>query len=167
MAPVGPVQELRTWLTAFDDHFHRLHGGNFLRVSPPDRGYNCIAWAAGDNSQWWQPTGLGGHYWPAGVPLEMTSRAYQAAYEAQGYDVCSSGLLEEGYEKVAIFAKDGIPTHAARQLPNGQWTSKLGEYIDIVHTSAENVGGGLYGEVVAFLRRAVATSVHRAVEPRG
>jgi hypothetical protein len=44
-------------------------------------------------------------------------------------------------------------THAARQLPDGQWTSKLGKYVDIEHSAPEDVAGGVYGEVMQFMKR--------------
>ncbi|MCG8587287.1 MAG: hypothetical protein MI757_21490 [Pirellulales bacterium] len=47
-------------------------------------------------------------------------------------------------------------THAARQLPDGRWTSKLGKAEDIEHDSANDVAGGLYGEVVEFMKRPVS-----------
>lgn len=136
--------------------FPRL-GGNFVETSPRTPQYNCIAWAAGDDSQWWQPSGLGGHYWPPGVPLEMTLSAYRSAYETLGYEVTPSDDMEQGYEKVAIFVDvDGIPTHAARQLLDGRWTSKLGENIDIAHDTVSDVGGGFYGETALFMRRRIS-----------
>jgi hypothetical protein len=129
---------------------------NWRAVSPNSPAYNCIAWAVGDTHHWWQPTIGGGFYWPDAAPLEPTVDAYRIALETQGFAVCISGDLEPGYEKVALFAVGGTdPTHAARQLPNGQWTSKLGQGIDIDHASPEDVGGGRYGEIVLFLMRAV------------
>lgn len=61
---------------------------------------------------------------------------------AAGYELCGDGSLEDRYEKIAIYAKDGEPTHAARQLGDGRWTSKLGKYEDIEHDSLD----ALYGE---------------------
>ena len=49
-----------------------------------------------------------------------------------------------------------VPTHAARQLPNGWWTSKLGPSFDIEHATPEAVAGGVYGDPVLFLSRAIA-----------
>jgi hypothetical protein len=43
--------------------------------------------------------------------------------------------------------------HAARQLPTGRWTSKLGKAVDIEHDTPEGVTGPVYGAVVKFLRR--------------
>jgi hypothetical protein len=67
--------------------------------------------------------------------------------------------LEVGTEKVAIYVDaDGIPTHAARQLADGTWTSKLGEWEDIRHKTLKAMedGDGLglgYGRVAVILRR--------------
>ena len=53
-----------------------------------------------------------------------------------------------------IYADDmGEPTHAARQLSDGQWTSNLGDWEDISHASIEALEGAIYGKVVAFLER--------------
>jgi hypothetical protein len=57
--------------------------------------------------------------------------------------------------KVAIYADNfNKPTHAARQLDNGFWTSKLGQHFDVTHTifSMEN---GVYGNVAFFMRKKI------------
>lgn len=46
-------------------------------------------------------------------------------------------------------------THAARQLPTGKWTSKLGRSEDIEHTTPEAVSGTTYGAMVCFMGRAI------------
>ena len=78
------------------------------------------------------------------------------AFESLGYEDCVDATPEAGFEKVAIFAdSNGKPTHAARQLPNGSWTSKLGNWEDIRHT-IYGLEGGQYGDATRFLRRARA-----------
>jgi hypothetical protein len=57
-------------------------------------------------------------------------------------------------EKVALYATDEGPAHAARQLSNGRWTSKLGRDEDIEH-ELEGLAGSHYGAVVQFLQRQV------------
>jgi hypothetical protein len=69
-----------------------------------------------------------------------------------GYEPCSSAELAEGVEKVALYAKDGVVTHAARQLADGWWTSKLGSNIDMRHR-LDAVEGPTYGRVVQCLAR--------------
>jgi hypothetical protein len=69
-----------------------------------------------------------------------------------GYEVCDNPELEPGSEKVAIYTKDGEPTHMALQRPSGQWTSKCGDWEDIVHT-LEGLEGSDYGSVATIMKR--------------
>lgn len=66
---------------------------------------------------------------------------------------CVDSSLEAGYEKVAIFVKNSLPSHAARQLESGAWTSKLGPSHDIEHDALSGVEGSEYGSVAKILRR--------------
>jgi hypothetical protein len=127
-------------------------------TSPRSNGYNCIAWAAGDNTRWWWPTPLRGvNYWPRGIPREETLAAFISAFGTRGFAPCADGSLEDGIEKVALFAKrvgaSLIPTHAALQLETGQWTSKMGTLEDITHFTLNAVDGPVYGEAVQFMAR--------------
>ena len=132
------------------EDFPRLTASHYRGTSPPDVAYNCVAWAAGDTGHWWQP----GVHWP--VP---TSRddfgvgALEKAFRSLGYEACPDESLEAGFDKVAIYGFGFFYTHAARQLANGKWTSKLGKAEDIEHDSPDDVAGGIYGEVVQFMRR--------------
>jgi hypothetical protein len=38
-----------------EDVFPGLQGTAYRVTSPADRGYNCIAWAAGVTDDWWWP----------------------------------------------------------------------------------------------------------------
>jgi hypothetical protein len=107
---------------------------------------------------WWWPDSAYVYYWPPNVPREITIDAFIRAYETIGYTVCLDGELEAGFEKIALYAKrfpwgDVEPTHAARQLPDGKWTSKLGPCEDITHTGVTDVNGPGYGTNVQFLKR--------------
>ena len=123
-------------------------------TSPADPVYNCIAWAAGGTAEWWWPLDDGRRtYWPAGVPREITINAFIAAFLTLGYTICPDEPVEPGSEKVAPFADaDGVPTHAARQLATGQWTSKLGQSEDIEH-ELRALEGEVYGAVAVILKR--------------
>jgi len=110
--------------------------GNIVKTSEEDTQYNCIAWAAEDKNKWWWPrtNPKMKSYWPDGIPNEETLNVFIQAFEQLGYSKCSNPLLEDGHDKIAIYCdNDEIPTHAARQLPSGQWTSKLGSNIDVSH----------------------------------
>jgi hypothetical protein len=134
--------------------FPKLIGSPYTVTSSATQDYNCIAWAAGDDQRWWWPDLAGVRYWPPGVPRLESLSAFQAAFATLGYSTCNDELLELGFENIAIFADGQGPQHAARQLANGGWTSKLGEVDDIEH-ELRDLEGSDYGGVVAFMRRTI------------
>jgi hypothetical protein len=80
------------------------------------------------------------------------------AYQTIGFQPCFSPALEDGIEKIAVYAVDIgngnlFPTHAALQLESGRWASKLGDLEDIQHSSAEDVNGPIYGRPVIYMQR--------------
>lgn len=138
--------DLETW-------FPHLKRGDYKVTSPIDKKYNCIAWVAENNTKFWWPDKMLTGYWPTDVPREETLKAFVQLYEKMGYKICSNHNFERGFEKIAIFINQtGIPTHAARQLPSGKWTSKLGEHKDIEH-SLEALIGQEYGWIGAVLKK--------------
>ena len=148
-----------SWQT---EELPNLNSENYRITNPSTPRYNCIAWAIGSDTQWRWP--IRPYYWPPGVPEEETLSAFLAAFATRGYEECKDGSLEAGYERVALFANrtasgDFSPTHVARQLPDGRWTSKLGPCEDIEHVKVEDVNGPAYGTVVRFMRRARAEGV--------
>ncbi|MCS6804915.1 MAG: hypothetical protein NZ823_07195 [Blastocatellia bacterium] len=151
---MGPKKGNRVVSKVLENWFPGLCGTPYEVTSPADVGYNCIAWATQDTSRWWEPDPLHLRYWPREVRREYTLQAYADAFRLQGFEDCADAGLEEGWEKVALFATpDGTPTHAARQLPDGTWTSKLGTLEDIKHLELTHVAGQHYGQPVIILRR--------------
>lgn len=133
--------------------FPRLTRRNHAVTSPASCEYNCIAWAAAESDRWWWPDAMGVSYWPPTAPREETLRAFESAYGSLGYRRCDTGELEPGNEKIAIYADaSGAPTHAARQLPDGRWTSKCGRLEDIEH-ELDAFAESNYGEPAVFLKR--------------
>jgi hypothetical protein len=122
-------------------------------ASPTSDKYNCVAWAALDENRWWWPDAAGVSYWPPQAPREETLEAFVEAYRLLGYLPCDSADLETGFHKIAIYAREGLPTHAARQLPDGRWASKLGRAEDIEHATLAALEGRLYGRLAIVLRR--------------
>ena len=140
--------------------FPSLRNSDYAVTSPADPRYNCIAWAAGFNDDWWDARNPD-TFWPSGLPRGDTVDVVVGGLATVGYERCEDGLLEDGVEKVAIYASGEYFQHIARQLPSGKWTSKLGSQYDTEHelealTSTANRGGPVqYGEVVAYMRRAL------------
>jgi len=139
-------------------------------VVPP---YNCIAFAAGDDKNWWWPDHTGVYHWPAGITREETVEAFIEMFESLGYKKCDKEIqtaakYEPAFEKVALYytrlgnpdARPLSPTHAALQSKNGMWKSKLGEHEDIEHVNLECLNGEditgriqPYGEPIKIMKR--------------
>ncbi len=144
--------------------FPGLRGTDYRVSSPHDEVYNCIAWAAGDTRNWWWPGEPKVTHWPDGVPRVRTLEAFRDAFATLGYEPCASGECEPGFEKVALYATaDGLPQHAARQLSDGRWTSKLGMAEDIEH-HFHDLEGKVYGSVVLVMRRPRPTATDSAAQ---
>jgi len=123
---------------------------NCTCTSPATDKYNCIAWAYGIDNNWCQP----GWFWPISRQ-DNTIDAYVELFSSIGYVYCKGASYEEGFEKIALYTKDGEPKHAARQLPTGKWTSKLGQNIDIEHDYPEVLNGPNYGVASIFMKRKI------------
>lgn len=94
------------------------------------------------------------YLWPKNAPSNMKFSSFIVAAAEFGYAQCDSGDLEDGIEKIAFYGLAEYVDHAARQLPDGRWTSKLGlEHDDIEHDTADCISGGEYGPILGFFSR--------------
>ena len=104
---------------------------HFLITSPIDYSYNCIAWAYQIKGRWMWP--------PSGMPAYLDAVTFWPDENAS--EEVEDDSFEEGYRKIALYITPGTTncTHAARQLSNGFWTSKLGRSYDIQHSSPKKL----------------------------
>lgn len=176
-------------LLHLEGRFPKLAAAGYDKTSdatgrPPKPGaYNCISWAANDprNYFWWWPHPDA--YWPPWIKhREATVACFVKTFRWLGYRVCTNSRLQFAYEKVALYAihrsrrpltppnrwqdlRDWEPTHMARQLPDGTWTSKCGGNEDITHFTLDALEsyGPLwlrdeYGCPVVYMRRLIPVS---------
>lgn len=115
----------------------------------------CVGWAAEDDRNWWSPEDFDLYYWPEGVPRDWSVEAWAAAFASIGFEPCDDATLEPEYARISIYGRAGNALHAARQLPSGRWTSKLGRGVDIEH-ELHSLAGDTYGEVVLLMRRRIS-----------
>lgn len=142
-------------------NFPNLRRDLYRKTSEKCFRYNCIAHAAETDDAWWWPGEGVGIFWPKEIAKEETIECFVQAYSSLGYVICAvqSRDVEAGFQKVAVYVdENGLPTHAARQLPSGEWTSKLGREEDISHLTLEALGdetdGSVgYGRVALILKR--------------
>lgn len=133
-----------------------LISSDYELTSDASGDYNCIAWAAGDTSKRWDDEDED-LYWPAQAVLrDGTLASLMEAFGALGYEISDHGDVEEGFEKVALYATEGRWHHAAKQLPDGRWSSKCGKLDDIAHGKLSDVYCPEYGEVACFMKRRTA-----------
>ena len=139
--------------------FPGLRTTTFRVTSSADAVYNCIAWAAAVSTEWcWPLPDPAESYWPPSVPRVVTLENFRNTFLTIGYSIATDDTLETGFEKVAIFANSqDRPMHAARQLPTGMWTSKLGQGVDIEH-ELHALSGEIYGTVVLMMKRQKGTT---------
>ncbi len=140
--------------------FEKLRPSHYEGKSHPDWNYNCIAWAMGRIDKPWWPSTIAGYNWPRNLPREKPAQEtldnFIRAFKRLRYKVSRNKnySLEKGFEKVAIYVKgQQNPTHAARQLPSGIWTSKIGDEEDIEHVNPGVLEGKRYGKVAVILKR--------------
>jgi hypothetical protein len=124
--------------------------------------YNCIAYAAKDETQPWWPVpeammrqpGARYFHWPVKRVYPATVENFFEAFKTRGYKPCKTEKREFGYEKVAIYVdvNDEIK-HMARELGDGVWFSKLGDCQDIRHNALEGVESAGYGQARHFMRK--------------
>jgi len=132
--------------------FPGLAGTQYSEESVATDEYNCIAYAFGDTKNAWWPKQKGyGYYWPPGFALSDSVDTLKSILQVHGYTDCTSAEREVGYEKVAIYSRNGRFIHAPRQLRSGRWASKLGDEQDIEHVRAEHVAGQEYGDDIHIM----------------
>jgi hypothetical protein len=141
---------------AAESQIPSLQGSSYEPQSNRNPGYNCFAWAIRDSDHVVAPPGTASWArWSDKVPTWETLATYIQFYECEGgFERCVDGSLEQGYEKIALFtSENGDPLHAARQLPSGRWTSKLGKGIDVEHDLDTIDGQELVGSLAVFMKR--------------
>jgi hypothetical protein len=146
-----------------ENEFPNLKSVPWTATSLETDDYNCIAYAANDTTRKWDPDASGGRYWPEGVPPTLELSSFVKLFEViGGYSKCQDNdpKLEDHVEKIAIYCNQNPVlnivevSHAARQLPTGKWTSKLGDWDDIEHDTLAALEGDFYGYVAQIMKRA-------------
>jgi len=141
---------------AWEAQFPQLQG-RYTKSSEVTKTYNCAAFAVGDDQNWWDPLPPKTYYWPIQLPPNISEAyavaSYIRAFETRGFRTCSDGSLEAGFEKIAIYGNRwGYFEHAARQLPDGRWISKIAEDEDITHDTVDLLLGEQPGDISYMAR---------------
>ena len=140
------------WAQMLIEAFPNLSEEDFEIVEQSSERYNCIAYAAGDVTESWWPNA--NSYWPPWATDDNRIDSLKEVFAGLDYEQCDDSKAEDGYEKVALYEIQGRFEHAAAQMSNGRWRSKMGQGPVIEHLSPESLSGGMYGNPTIYMRRA-------------
>jgi hypothetical protein len=138
----------------YRENFPNATSETLIETSPATNDYNCIAWTLGKTNAWYDSTP--GYTWPWSHRDRMFASAITSIvelYRREGFLECQSLELEPGFEKVAIYSTEGRFKHAALQLVNGEWTSKMGPFEDVQHATAETLIGPELETIARVMKR--------------
>src|SRR5260221_7967876 len=79
--------------------------GMEYELSDEDFNYNCLAYALGDRSNWWEPPKGPGHYWPPGYPNDVSLETVESIIKDHGFTVDSDKTKTPEKDAVAIYAE--------------------------------------------------------------
>jgi len=126
--------------------------GTEYDLSDEDFNYNCLAYALGDLSNWWEPPKGLGQYWPPGYPNDVSVQTAESIIKDHGFTVDCDAASTPETDAIAIYAEGNEWTHFAK-FSSGSWSCKLGEGHDVMGVTIEHLEGTLYGRVVKILSR--------------
>ena len=141
-----------SWARMLIEAFPNLSEDDLEIVEQTSTRYNCIAYAAGDTSNWWEPAER--RYWPDYATRSDRIESLIEVFAGLGFQQCEDSNFEDNYEKVALYEEQGAWKHAALQTFAGRWRSKMGRGPLIEHRSPQSLSGGMYGEATVYMRRA-------------
>ena len=144
-------------INKMESDFPDLVEAGYRVTSEATPNYNCIAWALEKDDVVLWPDSMDQFSWPRNFPREEKMEVFIVFFQSFGYMICENESFEPGYEKIALYIDPhGRGSHAAKQLRNGKWTSKLGPDEDIEPNTLAGLAGDKLGVVGKILKRAVA-----------
>lgn len=128
LAEMTSFQKQKFYPNLFVDSYHK--------TSEETKDYNCVAWILGK-----QDESVDLCLDDEGEPIpdfDPTPAPYIEYFKKFGFILYEEAGLIEGIEKIALYqGREDYFEHVAKQLPNGNWTSKVGEFEDIEHYTLE------------------------------
>lgn len=141
-----------------DPIFENAPVGSIVVTSAASVFYNCVAWALANQADVIWPDEDEQWGWPPAVERSEKVETVEAFFRLVGFQKCDADTtFHDGVEKIALYAKQGLVKHVARQFPagehKGQWTSKFGSEADVRHETAQAIEGNAYGTIASVMYR--------------
>ena len=80
-------------------------------LSDQDFNFNCLAYALGDQTNWWEPPRGSGRYWPAGFPADVTIQTAESIIRTHGFTAELDAAIEPDTDAIAIYGQGHEWTH--------------------------------------------------------
>ena|ERR1035438_274850 len=130
------------------NNFPNLTNDKFQFTSEWDPNYNCVAYINDIKDEYVQ------FYDEATRTYDTSLKRYISYFEEFGFRVTENSDLQEGITKIAIsYDENKEFRHVCKQLPAGEWTSKLGDWEDITHINPNVLLGNLYANELIFMEK--------------
>src|SRR5882757_1895841 len=98
------MKDIKRAFPSLDDH-------NCQRKSDQDFNYNCLAFVLGDLSNWWEPPGEFGFYWPPGFSDDLSVDTVVEIIKLHGFVLDVDRKSRPKADAIAIYAKGDEWTH--------------------------------------------------------
>jgi len=140
------LEEIELW-------FPNIVGHPLKIYKTEELDYNCLAHVLGLKHWIWT-----NEKWPKpNVPRDLGLESFRLLFKEYGYSIITENSYEIGYDKIAIYVKNGYPTHVCKQSQN-MWQSKLGTRFYILEHKLEWLTGDTddaYGEIGLIVKRKI------------
>jgi hypothetical protein len=126
--------------------------GQTFKISQSVGDFNCVSFTLDIFDGWmWTNTEL----WPyQQISRNSGLSGFKKLYTLYGYKECNNSIFEDGYVKIAFYAKQNIPMHACKQFGK-IWKSKIGENTIIDHELEWLCGNteDAYGDIAFIMKK--------------
>jgi len=114
--------------------------------------YNCISHSIGMKVWAWPKEGGHRNYWPISN-MNEDKKSFDEFYAYHGYNICNMDFrYNPNYSKIALYGKDNNPKHAAKQIDEIWWESKIGQS-EIIRHKLFDLEGFKYGDVIEIYQK--------------
>ena len=84
-------------------------------LSDEDFNYNCLAYALGDQKNWWEPPKGSGQYWPPGFPDDVSVKTVELIIRKHGFTVeLMDKTASPETDAIAIYAEGNMSAMSGR-----------------------------------------------------
>lgn len=114
--------------------------------------YNCISHTLNIKNKWsWPKSVDSDNYWPISN-ISETIDAFDEFYEYHGFTKTNMNKIYLGKNKIVLYSIGEIPKHAALQIKDDLYESKMGRG-EIIRHDPFDIENSIYGNIVRLYEK--------------